>query len=81
MDNMVPRLLESHFPERIPQTEKKSRPTKGVLCVTRTIRGRRQCFGVLIVMPLCVMRPASGLTAQSSSIKVKSILLIKNFGV
>jgi hypothetical protein len=28
MDNTVPRLLERHFPERIPPTERKSIPTK-----------------------------------------------------
>ena len=29
-DKNVPRLLERRFPERIPPTEKKARPTKGV---------------------------------------------------
>jgi hypothetical protein len=34
----------------------------GVLCVTRIIRGRKQCFGVVIVRPVCVLRAASRLT-------------------
>jgi hypothetical protein len=55
MDNTVPRLLERHFPERIPPTERKSRPTKRrVVCYKKKTRGRRQCFGVLIVRPVCV---------------------------
>jgi hypothetical protein len=34
-DSIVPRLLERHFPEMIPLTERKSRPTKRwVVCVT-----------------------------------------------
>jgi hypothetical protein len=41
-DKNVPRLVERHFPERIPQTEKKARRTKR--CVIKTIE-RRQCFG------------------------------------
>jgi hypothetical protein len=28
MDNIVPGLFERHFPERIPQIERKSKPTK-----------------------------------------------------
>ena len=38
-DKTVPRLVERHFPERIPPTEKKTRPTKRcVVCYKNNIR-------------------------------------------
>jgi hypothetical protein len=78
MDNTAHRLLGRHFPERVPTTERKLRPTK---CVTRTTRGRRQCFNVLIVQPVGVLRAASRLTTQSSTIKIKIYFIYKNFNV
>lgn len=39
-DKNVPRLLERHFPERIPPTEKKARPTKR--CVVCYKHNRRK---------------------------------------
>jgi hypothetical protein len=48
-----------------------------VLCVRRTTRGRRKCFGVLIVRSVCVLRVASRLATQSSTINIKSISFIK----
>ncbi|XP_021918752.1 piggyBac transposable element-derived protein 4-like [Zootermopsis nevadensis] len=39
-DKTVPRLIERHFPERIPPTEKKSRPTKR--CVVCYKQGKRK---------------------------------------
>jgi hypothetical protein len=39
-DKTVPRLTERHFPERIPSTEKKSRPTKH--CVVFYKQGTRK---------------------------------------
>jgi len=44
-DKNVPRLDERYFPERIPLTEKKGRPTKRCVMCYKTIEGRRQCFG------------------------------------
>jgi hypothetical protein len=42
----VPRLVERHFPERIPPSEKNAKPTKrGVYCIIKSIEGRKQCFG------------------------------------
>jgi hypothetical protein len=69
----VPSLVGRHFPERIPPTERKSRRTRGAWSDIRTITGRRQCFGVLVVRPVCVLRAASRLATRSSSFKVKSI--------
>jgi hypothetical protein len=45
-DKNVPALLERHFPEK-----QRKRPGQqiGVWCATNTTKGRRQCFGVLIV--------------------------------
>jgi hypothetical protein len=53
---------------------------RGVLCVTRTARERRECSGVVNVRLVCMLRVASSLTTQSSNIKVKSISY-KNFSV
>jgi hypothetical protein len=75
-DNTVSRLLERHFPDRIPPTERKSRPTKRCVVCYKKTRGRRQCFGVLIVRPVCALRAASSPTTPSSAIKVKSISFI-----
>jgi hypothetical protein len=82
-DNTVPRLLERHFSERIPSTERKSMPTKRcvVLQKKKKTRGRRQCFGVLIVRPVCVLRAASRPTTPSSAIKVKIYIIYINFSV
>ena len=44
-DKNVQRLVERHFPERIPPTEKKGKANKEVCSVIKTIEGRRQCFG------------------------------------
>jgi hypothetical protein len=56
-DNTVPKFIERYFSKKIHPTERKSRPTKK--CVTRTKRGRRQCFGVLIVRLVCMSMAAS----------------------
>jgi hypothetical protein len=45
MDNTLPGLVERHFPERIPPIERK-------WCIVRKMRGRRQCFGALIMRPV-----------------------------
>jgi len=44
-DKNVPRLLERHFPERIPPTETKARPTSRCVVCYKKIEGRRQRFG------------------------------------
>jgi len=44
-DNNMPRLLARHFPERIPPTEKKARPTKRFVMCYKKIEGRKKCFG------------------------------------
>jgi hypothetical protein len=41
-DKNVPRHVERHFPERIPPTKKKDRPSKK--CATKTIEEMRQCL-------------------------------------
>jgi hypothetical protein len=49
-------------------------------CVVRKRKkktwGRRRCFGVIIVRPVCVLRAVSRPTTPSSAIKVKSISFI-----
>jgi hypothetical protein len=49
---------------------------RSVLCVART-SGRGQCFGVLIVRLICVLRAASRLATQGLTITVKSVSFIK----
>jgi hypothetical protein len=68
MDNTVPRLLERHFHRGFLQLRGSQYQQRGVLCVTRTTRGRRRCSGVLIVRPVCVLRAASRLTTWSWSL-------------
>jgi len=58
-DKNVPRLLERHFPERIPPTEKKARPTKRCVVCYKTIEGRRQCFGAPNVKQPYVLKKVS----------------------
>jgi hypothetical protein len=43
-DNRVPRLLERHFPERIPPTERKSRPTRRCAVCYKSNKGKETVF-------------------------------------
>ena len=44
-DKNVPRLLERHFPERLPPIEEKARPSKMCVVCYKTIEEGRHCFG------------------------------------
>jgi hypothetical protein len=51
----MPRLLERHFPERIPPTERKSRPTKRCVVCYKKKRRRETVFWCPdCVVGLCV---------------------------
>jgi hypothetical protein len=75
-DETVPHLIERHFPERIPPTEKKAKPTKR--CVVCCKQGKRR--ETVFWCPDC----EAGLcvegcfTAPSSTFKVKSITFFKS---
>ena len=43
-DKIVPRLIERHFPERIPPTEKKARPTKRCVVCYKNNRRKETVF-------------------------------------
>ena len=43
-DKNVPRLLERHFPDRIPPTEKKARPTKRCVVCYKNNRRKETVF-------------------------------------
>jgi hypothetical protein len=58
MDNIVPTLLEKHSSERIPPTERKSRPTKRYVVSYKNTRKKTvfSCPDFQIVRPVCVFR-------------------------
>ena len=43
-DKNVPRLVERHFPERIPPTEKKARPTRRCVVCYKNNRRKEMVF-------------------------------------
>jgi hypothetical protein len=57
-DKNVPRLVERHFPEGIPPTEKKARPTRKCVVCYKNNRWL-QCFGAPNVKLPYVLRNVS----------------------
>jgi len=53
-DKNVPRLLERHFPERTPLTEKKARPTRRVVCYKNNRRKETVFWCLECEAALCV---------------------------
>jgi len=71
----VPRLIERHFPERIPPTEKKARPTEGCVVCYKSNRRKEN-----VKLPY-VLKNVSRHSTQSYIFKVNFIAYLKSLDI
>jgi hypothetical protein len=71
------RLVEGHFPERIPPTENKAKPTRRCVVCYKIIEGRVQCFDAPNLKLPYVLKKVSRHSTESYIFKVRFYCIFK----